>query len=365
MKRKRADALIVDTTLRSASNGHRSITPENIVSISWDDVIEAFTNEFHSLREVQVRNRKVHLDFCQEECKTIDGPNDNWISMLIIDALIYYVNNDTTKRVRRSFNQHQVLADAIWKCYKDKIRNVNKGPIDPISSSSSSFVSSSSVGSSRMTRQRISANITENFEYRFKLLVTPPWVSFNDLKETLQRSAPRKPGRRYTNSVRYYCSHPILRQHRYESLRHLICYVVKEVLQSRHNTLYHSTCKFQLVITPDADTCPTRNSSNNRTRESMAISPDDPSMAFIFNEFPTDDKHDHLFHEGLGLFSESTDSFITSGNELFSSLDRRTTSNTSNTSVMWTRSSSSESKSSESKNSAGSAGATTRSKSKK
>ena len=316
MKRKRADALIVDTTLQTITNGNSSITPENIVSISWNDVIEAFTNEFHSLYDVQVRNRKVHLDFCQEECKTIDGPNDNWISVLIIDALIYYVNNDKKKRVRRSFNQHQVLADAIWECYMNKIRTVKKGPSDPVTGSTSGFIgNSNSSGSSRMTRQRVSAHVTENFEYKFKLIFPAFWSSFNILKDSLQRNAPRKPGRRYTNSIRYYCSHPILRQHKHDSLRHLICHVVKEILQLRHNTLYRSKVTFQFVTSPAETERSTRSSSN---RELLTISPDDTTMALIFNEFPSDDKNtENLFNDGLALFTESHDSFaIPSVNEV-------------------------------------------------
>ena len=322
MKRRRADAFVVDTTSQAITNGNRSTTPESLASISWDNVIIAFTNEFHSLYDVQVRNRKVHLDFCEEPCKTIDSPNDNWISVLIIDALIYYVNNDKKKRVRRSFNQHQVLADAIWDCYMNTIRtmSVMKGPSYAANSSTSSLISNSnSSGSSRMTRQRVSANVTENSENKFKLILPTLWSSFNALKDSLHRNAPRtrKPGRRYTNSIKYYCSHPILRQHKHDSLRHLICHVVKEILQSRYNALYRSKVTFQLITSP-AETERSTRSSSNKTRESSAISPDDPTLALMFNEITNDDKHaENLFQDDLALFSVSNDSFaIPSCNEV-------------------------------------------------
>lgn len=305
MKRKRADASIVDASLQLDSNENRSSTPENVVSVSWNDVIETFANEFHSLKDVLVRNRKVHLDFCEEKGKTIDTPNNRvWISVLIMDALIYYVNiNNKKKRVRRSFNQHQVLADAIWKCYMDQIHttSMSKGPLDPISGSTNSVAISDSSVSSRMTRQRVSAKITENFQYKFKLIVPHSWRTYNNLKDSLQRNATRKMGPRCTNSIRYYCSHPILRQH--NSLRHLVGNIFKEVLQLRHNSLYRSNVSFQVVYSPET-THGTR-SSSNISRESRAMSPLDDMIFTMYHDI----NYDCLLSDGLDLFSESNDTF--------------------------------------------------------
>eukprot|EP01034_Spumella_vulgaris_P033937 gene33937-41858_t len=90
------------------------------------NIVAQFDSEF---KVTFSADKKAHFDNLPEEFRQIDGAKPKWCNLLLMDAIIYLVRNDTfSKLSRRAFNQHITLYD----CILDELKAFNLAAYDEI-----------------------------------------------------------------------------------------------------------------------------------------------------------------------------------------------------------------------------------------
>ena len=124
----------------SYRNDTDEILPKDVLQISWQKIVIAFTSMFNS---VFAANSKLYLDVASAK---IDGASAKWCPIIILDTLISVLTDNSielkcNETLRRKFNQyralHKAVCDVVSEVYvassfNSLIKNDNNPAIFPI-----------------------------------------------------------------------------------------------------------------------------------------------------------------------------------------------------------------------------------------
>jgi hypothetical protein len=102
------------------------------ISLSWQQVTERFAVRFE---EQFQGKRKAHFDTLPETLRTVDGAKGKWMLLVMMDAIVYLLENDQPiETARRYFHQQRVLSESIMAeiTIADAEIKANFGPMLPV-----------------------------------------------------------------------------------------------------------------------------------------------------------------------------------------------------------------------------------------
>lgn len=80
------------------------------IKLSWESVCRQFLEKFE---EQFQGKRKAHFDTTPSDLRTVDGAKGKWTFLVMLDAIVYILDNDNLGLSRRFFHQQRVLTDSI------------------------------------------------------------------------------------------------------------------------------------------------------------------------------------------------------------------------------------------------------------
>eukprot|EP00981_Chlorochromonas_danica_P002566 scaffold504_cov189-Ochromonas_danica.AAC.1 len=159
----------------STEGDNNNTTPTAVeIHIVWQNIVIDFYDSFNQRYQ---RDKKAHFDCVPSPYALVDGARVKWSIPLLLDALVYFYENEAFKiAVRREFNQQRVLADCLLREMNRVLNSLDDESSTPIPHENTMV-------------------------YVHMVPIEHPWNSLEDVRNILLQCPPSKSTKKYSQMV--------------------------------------------------------------------------------------------------------------------------------------------------------------------